>query len=207
LTQRRVVGRVVRAAVLACFCVVVIAACGGTHRSGTTSTIPRKLLQEARPIGIGPRFHPAATGPVLGKCKPRLGARFGAHVEVFAANRVVLLPAGIGTAPPRTWSGGRLSPARCYGDLVTLDPTGLVYVRQGRRLSLSALFRAWGQSLSSTHMASFAASAGRRVTVFVDGRRWRGRPESVPLSRHAEIVAEVGPLVPPHASYSFPPGS
>ena len=207
MTQRGVVWRVVRTAALACLSVVVVAACGASHRLGSTSTIPRSLLREARPIGVGPRFHPAATGPVVGTCKPRLGARFGAHVEVFAANRVVLLPAGIGTSPPRDWSGGRLSSARCYGDLVTLDPTGLVYVRAGRRLSLSALFRAWGQSLSPTRMASFAATAGRRVVVFVDGRRWRGRPGSVPLSRHAEIVAEVGPHVPPHTSYAFPPGT
>lgn len=206
MTRRRVVWRVVRAAALACSSAVVVAACGGSHPNGSTSTIPGNLLREARPIGTGPRFHPRATGPVVGTCKPRRGARFGAHVEVFAANRVVLLPAGIGTAQPRAWSGGRLSSARCYGDLVTLDPTGLVYVRPGRRVSLSALFRAWGQPLSPTRLASFDATGGRHVVVFVDGRRWRGRPGSVPLSRHAEIVAEVGPLVPPHTSYSFPPG-
>ena len=206
MTQRRVVWRVRRAAALACSSVVVLAGCGGSHPHWLDASVPRNLLREARPIGAGPRFHPPATGPVVGTCKPRLGARFGAHVEVFAANRVVLLPAGIGTAPPRVLSGGRLSSARCYGDLVTLDPTGLVYVRPGRRVSLSALFRAWGQSLSPTRIASFAARAGRRVVVFVDGRRWRGRPGSVPLARHAEIVAEVGPLVPPHTSYLFPPG-
>lgn len=207
MTRRPAICLAVRAAALGCASVVLIAACGGTHRSDSTSTIPRKLLREARPIGTGPRFHPAATGPVVGKCRPRLGARFGAHVEVFAANRVVLLPAGIGTAPPRSWSAGRLSSARCYGGLVTLDPTGLVYVRPGRSLSLSALFHAWGQPLSSTRIASFSATAGHRVVVFVDGRRWPGRPGSVPLSRHAEIVAEIGPAVPPHTTYAFPPGT
>jgi hypothetical protein len=29
----------------------------------------------------------------------------------------------------------------------------------------------------------------------------------VPLTRHAEIVLEVGPHVPSHSSYAFPPGS
>jgi hypothetical protein len=29
----------------------------------------------------------------------------------------------------------------------------------------------------------------------------------VPLTPHAEIVLEVGPHVPPHASYTFPPGT
>ena len=134
-------------------------------------------------------------------------ARVGVHVEVFAANRVVLVPAGIGTRPPRSFSAGRISSARCYGELVTLDPTGLVLVRTGSRPLLADLFRAWGQPLSARRLASFSASKGARVAVFVDGRRWRGSPGSVPLAPHAEIVLEVGPYVPPHRSYTFPPGS
>jgi len=129
------------------------------------------------------------------------------HVEVFAANRVVLLPAGIGTRSPRTSVTGRITSAGCYGALVTLDPTGLVLVRPGAGLTVAALFRSWGQPLTATRLASFRAAAGTQVAVFVDGRPWRGAPGAVPLTRHAEIVLEVGPHVPPHASYAFPPGS
>jgi hypothetical protein len=129
------------------------------------------------------------------------------HVEVFAANRVVLIPGGIGTRPPRTFSGGRISGAGCYGDLVTLEPTGLVLVRPGLRLQLSHLFRAWGNPLSARMLASFRAQPGTTVAVFADGQRWRGSPASVPLARHSEIVLEVGPHVPPHASYTVPPGT
>ena len=186
---------------------VLLSACGTADRPDSTTGIPRQLLRQARPIGIGRRFHPPATGQVIAPCQRSLGRRFGVHVEVFAANRVVLLPAGIGTLPPRSWSGGRVTSAHCYGGLVTLDPTGVVYVRKGANLSLSALFRAWGQPLSRSRLTSFAARPGRGVVIFVDGRRWRGRPGSVPLARHAEIVAEVGPLVPPHASYVFPRGT
>ncbi len=184
----------------------MLSACGTADRSPSTGTIPRNLLEEARPIGVGRRFHPPATGPVVGPCRRKLGPRFGAHVEVFASNRVVLLPAGIGTMPPRSWSGGRLSSARCYGSLVTLDPTGLVYVRPGKALSLSALFRAWGQPLSASRLTSFSPAHGR-VAVFVDGRRLGQSPASVRLFRHAEIVVEVGPHVPPHTSYAFPRGT
>lgn len=197
---------VLRVAALGCAAAVLLSACA-TDRLSQSSTIPRKLLQQARPIGTGRRFHPSATGPVVGPCKRRLGRRFGAHVEVFASNRVVLLPAGIGTLPPRSWSGGRVLSARCYGDLVTLDPTGVVHVRPGIKLSLSALFHAWGQPLASSRLASFSAPFGHRVIAFVNGRRWHGRPGSVPLLKHAEIVVEVGPLVPPHTSYTFPPGT
>lgn len=188
------------------WCVALIGFVSGCGAGVSSTTgIPRKLLARARPIGLGPRFHPPPTGPVLGPCRRSLGQRIAAHVEVFASNRVVLVPAGIGTMPPRAWSGGRVSSARCYGGLVTLDPTGVVYVRPGAKLPLSDLFRAWGQPLSRSRLASFSAPPGRSVVVFVDGRRWRGRPGSVPLVRHSEIVAEVGPLVPPHTSYTFPP--
>jgi hypothetical protein len=127
------------------------------------------------------------------------------HLEVFAANRVVLVPAGIGVERPLADSSGRISRARCYGAIATLDPTGLVLVRRGARLTLSALFRTWGEPLSSTRLASFTTQ--RRVAAFVGGRSWHGDPRSVPLSPHAEIVLEVGPHVPPHTSYQFPPGT
>lgn len=173
----------------------------------SSSAIPEALLSEARPIGAGPRFHPPATGPVSGPCAPGLGPRDGVHVEVFAADRVLLLPAGIGTRPPRDILDGRVTRAACYGQLVTLDPTGVVLVRPGAQLTLGALFRSWGQPLSPTRLASFSAPAGSRVAVFVDGRAWRGTPAAVPLTRHAEIVLEVGPHVPPHVSYAFLPGT
>ncbi len=125
---------------------------------------------------------------------------------MFAANRVVLVAAGIGTRAPRSFSAGRISGAGCYGDLVTVEPTGVVLVRPGASRSLSDLFRAWGQPLSRHRLAAFLAPAGTEVSVFVNGRRWRAAPGGVPLVRHWEIVLEVGPYVPPHSSYTFPPG-
>lgn len=128
------------------------------------------------------------------------------HVELFAENRVVLVPAGIGTRPPRTSAAGRITAAHCYGAVVTLDPTGVVLVRAGAHLAITDLFRAWGQPLSDREIASFAAAPGSRVAVYVDGRVWHGAPADVPLSPHDEIVLEVGPHVPPHAAYTFPSG-
>ncbi len=68
------------------------------------------------------------------------------HVEVFAANRVLLLPAGIGTRPPRASLDGRITAARCYGALVTLDPTGVVLVRPGAELTLGSLVQLLGRA-------------------------------------------------------------
>ncbi len=214
---------VVTAALLLLAAAAAVQACGAPRPAAARTAapsaaatpagtaIPPALLSQARPIGTGPRFHPPATGPVAGRCAPPVGPREGVHVEVFAADRVLLLPAGIGARPPLRLLDGRVTGAGCYGALVTLDPTGLVLVRppaaHGAALTLGALFRAWGQPLSPGRLASFAAPAGGSVTVFVNGRRWPGPPGAVPLTRHAEIVLEVGPHVPPHASYAFPAGT
>ena len=181
-------------------------ACGTAPRA-PGQAIPSALLSQARPIGTGPRFQPPAAGPVTGRCVPALGPRSGVHVEVFAANRVVLVPAGIGARPPVAVLSGRITRAGCYSALVTLDPTGLVLVRPGARLTLGTLFRSWGQQLSPARVASFTAPKRTRVAVFVNGRPWPGSPGAVPLTPHAEIVLEVGPHVPPHSSYTFPPGT
>jgi len=186
---------------------MLLSGCGSSASPRGAPPIPGELAAQARPIGRGARFQLPVGGAVLGACRPELGPREGVHVEVFAANRVVLIPAGIGTMAPRELLRGRVRGTRCYGALVTLDPTGLVLVRRGRDLSLSALFRSWGQPLSRRRLGPFAAAPPAQVAVFVDGRRWRGRPAAVPLRRHAEIVVEVGPHVPPHSFYAFPPGS
>jgi hypothetical protein len=187
---------------------VVLTGCRLAHRAAPASVgLPADLVAEARPIGRGANFHPPVSGPVIGGCRRRLGARVGVHIELFAANRVVIVAAGIGTRGPYAFSAGRISAARCYGDLVTLEPTGVVQVRPGPHLQLSDLFRAWGQPLSAQRLSAFSTPAGRPVSVFVDGRRWRGSPGGVPLAPHSEIVLEAGPFVPPHRSYTFPPGT
>jgi hypothetical protein len=165
-----------------------------------TAGIPASLLAAARPIGSGPRFEPPIAGPVSGRCEPALGRRRAAHIEVFGANRVVLLAAGIGTRAPRSFENARLTYARCFGVIVTVDPTGVVYFRPGAKLTLGDLFHAWGQELTPTRVASFT---GGRTRTFLDGRRWRGAPSALPLTPGAEIVVEIGPYVPPHRRFVF----
>ncbi len=187
----------------AAFVVLALSGCGASPApSSTRGAIPAALAAQARPIGHGTAFHPAARGRVPGPCQAGLGTRSGVHVEVFAANRVVLVAAGIGVSGPLTFSGGRITGARCYGDLATLEPTGVVLTRPGARLTLADLFRAWGRPLSAHRLLSFHGP----VSVFVAGHQRSGPPGRVTLTRHAEIVLEVGPHVPPHGSYHFPPG-
>ena len=202
--QRRRRVPVPRLALTALACLVALTGCGSAPHVKAASPIPPALLAQARPIGVGERFHPPATGAAIGSCRPALGPRTASHVELFAANRVVILAAGIGVRPPWSSSDGRITAAPCYGPVVTLEPTGVVLARPHAHATLASLFAAWGQPLSGSRVASFRAPGRGHVAVFVDGRRRLGPPGDVPLAEHAEIVLEVGPYVPPHTRFAFP---
>jgi hypothetical protein len=163
--------------------------------------IPASLRAGLRPIGRGRRFQPPIGGVPTGRCSATLGRRLPAHIEVFGANQVVLVPAGIGAAPPRSFTDGWLTGARCFGDVVTIGP-GTVYFRSDSQPTLGTLFRAWGEPLTATRVASFT---GGRTATYVDGRAWHGSPSAVPLRPGAEIVVEIGPHVPPHRHFVFAP--
>jgi len=186
-------------------CLPGLAGCGSSSAptNRRVEGIPASLIAARRPIGVGPRFQPPTPNRPVRDCRAALGPRDGAHVELFARNRVVLLPRGIGTRPPRTLDSGRIVRARCYGPVVTLEPTGVVLVRRATTATLGDLFAAWGAPLSAHRAASFAGP----VAVYVGGRRAGGAPGAVPLRRHAVIVIEVGGYIPPHRRYVFPPGS
>lgn len=153
------------------------------------------------PVGAGPRYHPPAeTRPVAGlRCSAREEARFGVHIELFANRRVVVVPAGIGIRPPLVRDGPYVRGGRCSYPLRTREPTGVVEIVPGTRPTLGTFFSLWGQPLSRTRLGTFRG----RVSAFVYGRRWRGDPRSIPLTRHAQIVLEVGGYVPPHVFFLF----
>jgi hypothetical protein len=165
------------------------------------------------PIGVGPRFHPPAVrgdvlhGRPLGSHRCGTGgSRFGVHVELFAHGRVVVVPAGIGVAAPRVRADAYVLPRGCSYAARTREPTGVVEVRHGSKLLLGDLFRIWGQPLSATRLAGFRTTPSAPVRAYVGGRRWRGALQSIPLRRHAQIVLELGPLIPPHRAFLFRPG-
>jgi hypothetical protein len=161
------------------------------------------------PIGKGPGFRlPAAPAAVLeGRPVGRLqcergGRRFGAHIELFVGRRVLIVPAGIGVARPWSEHLARLTPGGCSYAARTVEPTGVVEVRAGTRQTLGDVFALWGQPLGPRRLAGFRGP----VLSFVDGRRRRGDPRSIRLTRHSQIVLEVGGYVPPHPRYLFARG-
>lgn len=165
----------------------------------------------ATPIGTGSRYHPLPSGeaveaarPVGGlACSSRPQPRFGAHLEVFAKRRVVVVPPGIGMAPPRRAAGIYVVSGRCSYPARTREPTGVVEVVEGSHLTIGQLFAIWGQPLGRDRLAGFRGARGERVLAFVGGVRWGGDPRSIPLARHAEIVLEIGGFIPPHTSFRF----
>jgi hypothetical protein len=130
----------------------------------------------------------------------------GAHVELFARGRVVIVPAGIGVAAPFARDGAFVRPRGCTYPLRTLDPTGVVEIDRRDRLTLRDLFHVWGEPLSRTRLAGFRTAVTRPVRAYVAGRRWRGAIGAIPLRRHAEIVLELGRYIRPHRVFLFRPG-
>jgi hypothetical protein len=184
---------------------LALGGCGGERaaRPATTAVAPRPV-----PVGAGPAFHvpprgarAAAALPIDGlRCQRRVGRREQAHVELFAAGRVVPIPPGIGVAPPLRRRGAYVRTGRCSYPLRTTEPTGLLELRRDAGLTLGALFDVWGQPLSRRRLARFRGA----VRAYLGGVRWRGDPRQLPLRGHAVVVLEVGPFVPPHVSYRFP---
>jgi len=138
------------------------------------------------PIGVGPRFHPpAATHRAGVSCSAT--ERFAVHLELFARNRVIIVPAGIDHPCMRTrW------------------PVGVVEVR-GRQ-TLGAFFRVWGQPLAATRLVGFHTARSRPVRAYVAGRRWSGPIARIPLTRHSNIVVELGRYIRPKKTFLFPLG-
>jgi hypothetical protein len=151
------------------------------------------------PIGVGPAFHPAAASPAVSAGRPVGRLRCNgirrlqrAHLEIFARGRALIIPRGIGISRARA----------CTYDVRTTAPTGVVEFDASRRLTLGDFFAVWGRRLARDRLLSFNG----RVRAYVAASRWRGSVQAIPLTRHAQIVLEVGPYIPPHARFLFGPG-
>jgi hypothetical protein len=152
------------------------------------------------PIGPGPAYLPAAPTAAVTAGKPvgsltcgPVGRSFRIHLELFAARKVIVVPAGIG-----------VSRAGCAYPVRTTAPGGIVEVARGQALTLGDLLRVWGQPLAAHHLASFRSE--RPVRAYVGGRLVRGPLAAIPLTPHAEIVLELGPYLAPHSFFLFAGG-
>jgi hypothetical protein len=175
---------------------VLLAGCGG----GASAPID----PHSRPIGRGPAYHPAPGARAVAGLRCRHGGakRFGVHLELFASRLVVIVPPGIGVAPPRVRRGAYVVAGRCSYPARTVEPTGVIQVERGAHLTLGDFFALWGQPLGHDRLLGFRGP----FRVFVAGKAWHGSPAEIPLTRHAEITLELNGFVPPRLGYRFRPG-
>jgi hypothetical protein len=167
-------------------------------------------LAHTRPAGQGSSFRPGAVSAAVAagapvgpwRCLSHRGSSYGAHLELFAEEHEIVVPAGIGVREPRR-DGAYVVGGRCLYPVTTADPTGVIEVDGSRAApDLGVLFRLWGQPLTAHRLGAFTG----KVSAFVNGRGWAGDPRAIRLPRHAQIVLEVCGFVAPHSSYGFPPG-
>jgi hypothetical protein len=174
--------------------VVLAVPAGDAARAG--SPLPPSV--HPWPIGPGPRYQPLAAnravldGKPVGRMRCVRGRRFAVHVELFAHRKVIVVPRGIGVA-----SSGCTYPLRTHA------PTGVAEVLARGSFTLGDLFAVWGRRLDTSRLLSFHG----RVSVYVGGTRFAGDARRIVLTRHAQIVLEVGGYVAPHPGYLFPVGS
>ncbi len=198
----------------------VLAWTTGGHRgrsaaaAGATSHEPGALVggrvpRTPRPVVIGVggalRPGPGAFPTARLACRPAdaggLRRHVAAHLELFAAGRVVLVPAGIGVGAPRRHDGAYVTGGRCVMPLRTSEPTGVIELTPGTRATVGDLFAVWGRQLGDHRLLGFRGP----VRAWVDGVRWTDPVRSIPLRHHRQIVLVTGPDVPVHATYAFPP--
>ena len=144
------------------------------------------------PIGRGPEFRPPAVGPLhapAAVCRAgRLEGAERVHLELFARNRAIVIPTNIGVR------------RGCRYLLRTLTPTGVIEI-DGRTPTLGRFFGVWRMPLARRRMLAFRGD----VRAYVGGRRWTGDVRSIRLTDRRQIVLEIGPYVPPHRFFLFPP--
>jgi hypothetical protein len=189
--------------------------------AGCAASAPDPLtidLARTRPAGLGRAFRPsplanpaiAAAAPVgTLRCGREAARPYGAHIELFARDRGIVLPAGIGVAPPVRRDGAFVRGGRCSYPIHTTAPTGVVEIdpsRLSRAPTVGDLFVLWGQPLTPRRLGAFATSRGPGVIAFVNGRPWRADPNAIPLRRHWQVELELGFSIPPHRTYLFPAG-
>lgn len=118
-----------------------------------------------------------------------------AHLTIRIAGQSQTVPANIGISES------------CFYWLHTHTDSGIVHVEApaDAELTLGTFFDIWGQPLTSSTVADWAAGAGQSVYAFVNGEPYTGDPRTIRLKDLEIIELQIGisPLDP--LPYEFPP--
>jgi hypothetical protein len=121
------------------------------------------------------------------------------HLSVYVDGQLRPIPAGIGIVAPvaqPTAQGPFDEASHCYYWLHVHAQDGVIHIESpaGHSYVLGQFFDIWGQTLSAHQVGP----ARGTVTAFLNGRRYRGDPRTIPLGSHEDVQLDVGtPVVTP----------
>jgi hypothetical protein len=122
------------------------------------------------------------------------------HLAIFYKGTQVQVPALIGAAPK--------GPQECLYWIHTHDASGIIHVEApqlappgGSGYTLGLLFAIWGQPLERNNVAGLTGP----VTAYINGVKYDGDLDVIPLVAHQQITLEVGTPLKAPPNYEFPP--
>jgi hypothetical protein len=149
-----------------------------------------------------------AAQPVAGQpvgniqCNPgeQLATHYHANLQILYQGTPVPVPAQIGIQ------------SSCFYWLHTHDDTGIIHVeapqsQASTKFTLGQFFQVWGQTLSSSQVATISVQKGQQVRTWVDGKPYKGDPNGIVLKKGEKIVIEIGPpWQTPPPDFTWPQG-
>jgi hypothetical protein len=130
-----------------------------------------------------------------------------AHLAIFVDGKPRQVPPGVGIpgaqADPSA-PGTFIDNGTCFYWLHTHAADGIIHIESPvqRTYTVGEFFDIWREPLSANQLGPVRGP----VTAYLDGRRYRQDPRTIPLTDHAQVQLSVGrPAVKPE-SIIFPPG-
>jgi hypothetical protein len=173
---------------------------------GATNTVSGPPGPEGVPLEEGTLLAPASTSatgqPVDGvQCNSNEQRAYHVHthLSLYVDGTLRPLPAGIGIVmplPQPTTNGPFDQASQCYYWLHVHAQDGVIHIESpaGRSYTLGDFFDLWRQPLSTDQLGPDTGT----LTMFVNGRPYRGDPRTIPLGSHEDVQIDVGtPVVPP----------
>ncbi len=182
-------------------------AIGAPSRGQLTALIAGPAGPEGIPLEQGRLLAPASTA-ATGQTVDGIGCdareqvvyHVHTHLAVYVDGALRPVPAGIGLVRPavaqQTVDGPFYGATDCYYWLHVHAQDGIIHIESptAKTYTLGQFFALWRQPLSSTQVAG----AKGPLTVWVNGRRYRGNPANIRLGSHEDIQIDVGtPVQPP----------